>query len=100
MSTEQKTTQVKGSAKIMVIVTTTQELKAGDVLLRFKAEASQDDIHGIGSISDRPVFGNCCYTGDSAHFYAMVFFFFFPAGSRVCLLMIDILYKVTAHACW
>ena len=84
----------------MVIVVATQELKAGDVLLRFKTEASQDDIHGSRSISARPVFGNCCHTGDSSHLYAMFFFFFSPAGSRVFLLMIDILYKVTAHACW
>ena len=28
----------------------TQELKAGDFLLRFKAEAPQYDIHGIRSI--------------------------------------------------
>ena len=34
----------------MVIVTLTQELKSGDFLLRFKAEASQDDIHGSRSI--------------------------------------------------
>ena len=30
----------------MVAVVATQELKAEDVLLRFKAEASQDKIHG------------------------------------------------------
>ena len=39
----------------MVIVTATQELKAGDFLLQFKAEAFQDDIHGIRSTSVRPV---------------------------------------------
>ena len=35
--------QVKGAAKIMVTVVTTQELKAGDVLRRFRAEATQDE---------------------------------------------------------
>ena len=37
--------QVKGSAKIMVTVVTTQELEAGDLFLRFKAEAAQDESH-------------------------------------------------------
>ena len=40
------TAQVKGSATKMVTVVATQELSAGDFLLRFKAEASQDDKHG------------------------------------------------------
>ena len=38
--------QVKGAAKIMVTVVATQELKPGDVLRRFKADAFRDDIHG------------------------------------------------------
>ena len=54
-----QTAQVEGSTKIMVTVVATQDLKASDVLLRFKAEASQDDIHGSRSISARPVFGSC-----------------------------------------
>ena len=67
----------------MVTVVATQELRAGDVLLRFKAKASRDDRHGIRwSISVRQMFGNCCYTGDSSHFYVVIFFFFF-VGSRV-----------------
>ena len=37
--------QVKGSAKIMVTVVATKELEAGDVLRRFKAEATQDGPH-------------------------------------------------------
>ena len=37
--------QVKGAAKIMVTVVATQELEAGDVLRRFKAEVSQDEPH-------------------------------------------------------
>ena len=60
----------------------TQELKAGDVLLRFKTEASEDEIHGSRSISTRPVFGNCCYTGDSFHLYVVLSSSFF-VGSRV-----------------
>ena len=40
------TAQAKGSANIRVIVVATQELRAGDFVLRFKPEASQDDIHG------------------------------------------------------
>ena len=60
----------------MVAVVATQELKAEDFLLRFEAEASQDDIHGIGSISARPVFGNCCYGWDSSHLYVVLSAFF------------------------
>ena len=63
------TSQVKGSANIMVIVAATQELRAGDFLLRFKAEASQDDIHGS---SARPVFRNCCYIWDSSRWLTCV----------------------------
>ena len=36
--------QVKGAAKIMVTVVAIQELGAGDVLRRFKAETAQDDV--------------------------------------------------------
>ena len=39
----ESTAQVKGAAKIMVTVVATQELEAGDVLRRFKAEAAQDE---------------------------------------------------------
>ena len=42
----------------MVTVAATQELKAGDFLRRFNAEASQDNTHGNGSIGARLVFGN------------------------------------------
>ena len=56
---ESTTAQVEGSAKILVTVVATQELKALDFLLRIKAESSQDDIHGSRSISARLVFGNC-----------------------------------------
>ena len=90
----------------MVTVATTQELKALDVLLRFKSEASQDDIHGSRSISARPVFGNCCYIWDSSHLYVVIFFFSFSCVCMcvmicaVFLLMFAILYKVTTHACW
>ena len=38
-------TQVKGAAKIMVTVVATQELEAGAVLRRFKAEATPDGPH-------------------------------------------------------
>ena len=37
------TVQVKGAAKMMVTVVATQELEAGDVLRRFKAEAAQHE---------------------------------------------------------
>ena len=37
------TAQVKGAAKIMVTVVAIQELKSGDLLRRFKAEAAQDE---------------------------------------------------------
>ena len=38
--------QVKGAAEIMVTVLATQELKSGDMLWRFKAEAAQDEPRG------------------------------------------------------
>ena len=69
----------------MVTVVATQELKAGDFLLQFKAEASQDDIHGIKSISARPVFGNCCYTWDASHLYVVLFFFLYCWFTCVCV---------------
>ena len=39
----------------MITVVAAQELRAGDFLLRFKAEASQDDIHGsaVGLLDHR-----------------------------------------------
>ena len=43
------TAQVKGAAKIMVTVVAIQELEAGDVLRRFKAETAQDDARGGNS---------------------------------------------------
>ena len=39
----ESTAQVMGAAKIMVTVVATQELKAGDVLRRFRAEAAPDE---------------------------------------------------------
>ena len=39
----ESTSQVKGAATNMVTVVATKELKAGDVLLRFKAKATQDE---------------------------------------------------------
>ena len=81
----------------------TQELKALDLLLRFKDEASQDDIDGSRSISARPVFGNFCYKWDSSHLYLALFFSFFCVCVMICavsLLMFAILYKVTAYSCW
>ena len=35
----------------MVTMVARKDLEAGDLLLRFKAEASPDDTHGIRSIS-------------------------------------------------
>ena len=66
----------------MAIVRTTQELRTGDFLLRFKAKASQDDVHGMRSIRVRSLFGNRSYTWDSSLF-AMIFFFFVVVGSPV-----------------
>ena len=43
--TAQSTAQVKGAANTMVTVVASQELKAGDVLRRFKAETAQDEPH-------------------------------------------------------
>ena len=39
----ESTAQVKGAAEVTVTVVATHELKAGDLLLRFKAEAAQDE---------------------------------------------------------
>ena len=49
------TVQVKGAAKMMVTVVATQELEAGDVLRRFKAEAAKDEPHG-GSFNNRYIY--------------------------------------------
>ena len=38
--------QVKGVAKVIVTVVATQELEAGDMLLRFEAEAARDEPDG------------------------------------------------------
>ena len=78
--------QVEGSANKMVAVLATQELEVGDVLLRFKAEASQNYAHGIRSIGARPVFGNCRYTWDSSHLCPVLFFRWFT----IFRLMFDI----------
>ena len=43
VSNMHSTAQVKGSTKIIVTVLATQELKSGDMLWRFKAEAAQDE---------------------------------------------------------
>ena len=39
----ESTAKVKGAAKTMVTVVATQELKSGNLLRRFKAEAAQDE---------------------------------------------------------
>ena len=49
---ESTTAQVEGSAKILVTVVATQELKAGDVLRRFKAEVAPDETRR-GNNNDR-----------------------------------------------
>ena len=46
------TAQVKGAAKIMVTVVATKELKAGNLLRRFKAQAAQDEPRR-GNSNDR-----------------------------------------------
>ena len=49
----ESTTQAKGAAKtIIVVVVATQELKAGNLLRRFKAEAAPDEP-GRGNNNDR-----------------------------------------------
>ena len=72
----------------MVTVVTKKELKARDVLLRFKAEASQDDMHGSRSISARPVFGNFCYKWDSSLLYLALFFSFFCVCVMICAVFL------------
>ena len=65
----------------MVAVVATRELKAGEFLLRFKTEASQDNIHGSRPISARPVFGNHGILLTCMSFFSPIFF----VGSRVCV---------------
>ena len=96
----------------MFTVVATQKLKAEDFLLRFKAEASQDDIHGIRSTSARPVL-YILKTLLHMRFFSLVcrafLLFFSLVHLLVCLcdnlcyfpfLTFAILYKVTTHACW
>ena len=52
----QYTAQVNGSTKILVTVVASQELEAGDVLRRFKAEVSQDEPLR-GNNTDRFILG-------------------------------------------
>ena len=74
------TAQVKGAAKIMVTVVTTQELEAGDVLRRFEAEAAQHEPHDGNtnncSICTRPALGNCIAAHAILLPHSAVFLFF------------------------
>ena len=85
-----KLSQAMGSTNVMVTVVATQELKAEDVLLRFKAEDSENNIYSK-SIRTRPAFGNYCHICDSPRLYvAFVFLFkraiiFARARAHVCV---------------
>ena len=70
----------------MAIVATTQELKAGDFLLRFKAESFQDDIHGIRSIGSAGVWKLMLHKGFFSLVCRVIFFFFtvFRFPSDIC----------------
>ena len=59
------TVQVKGAAKMMVTVVATQELEAGDVLRRFRAEAAQDEPHG-GKNNNRYIVVGLVYSSGSS----------------------------------
>ena len=78
------TTQVKGSAKIMVTVVTTQELEAGDVLRRFRAESAQD-YPRRGNNNNRYIVVGLVVVGvcDAVHLGVVLFFSFF-IGTRMC----------------
>ena len=96
------TTQVKGAAKMMVTVVATQELEAGDVLRRFRAETAQDYPRS-GNNNNRYVVVGLTAVGvcDTVHLCAGLFFFFF-IGTRMCdddlyCFACDV-YKVTTHA--
>ena len=56
------TAQVKGAAKIMVTVVATQELKAGNLLRRFKAKAAPDEPRRGNDNDTLSVFENCFAT--------------------------------------
>ena len=73
----------------MISVVATQELKAEDVLLRFKAEDSENNIYSK-SIRTRPAFGNYCHTCYSPHLYVALFFLF---------KMAIIFARARAHTC-
>ena len=78
----------------MVTVVVTQELEAEDLLLQFKAEASQDDIHGSRPISARPAFGNHGILLTCMPCVSSIFFI----GSRVCCVFLVLLWSLCTHA--
>ena len=81
----------------MVTVTTTQELRAGDFLLRFEAKAFQDDIHGISSISARRCSGIVATHGRFFSLACRAFLLFFRWFTCfVFLVMFDILCKINS----
>ena len=59
---ESTTAQVEGSAKILVTVVATQELKAGNLLRRFKAKAAPDEPRRGNDNDTLSVFENCFAT--------------------------------------
>ena len=109
----------------MVTVVATREIEAGDELRRFKAEDAQHEPHG-GNNYNRYVYSSRssrCLEIVSLHmgFFSLVFLCVFRWFTCVCvcvcvrvcvcvcvcvmsyavfLLMFDILYKITALACW
>ena len=74
----------------MVTVVATQELEAGDVLRRFKAEAAQDEPRRGKNYNEYIV-----YTLGSSHLCVVFFLVVVGTRVRVCV-MFDIFYKATA----
>ena len=100
----EKTAQVKGAAKMMVTVVTTQNLEAGDVLRRFGPETAQDESRR-GNNNNLctvvclvvVVLGNCRRPWD---FFTCVLFFSssFFIGACVCVACDDnYVYCVSLH---
>ena len=101
----QSTEQVNGAAKIMVTVVAIQELEAGDVLRRFKAEAAQDEP-GPGNNNNRCtvvrlIVVAVCTLSLHMIFFSLVccVFLLFVVGTRVCVLLFSLV-RACVSSCW
>ena len=78
--------QVKGAAKLMVTVVATQELQAGEILLRrFKAEVARDKPRR-GNSNNRYLLGRCLENCVATHGILLTLVFFVPLGLAPIIL--------------